>query len=65
MDSHRILADSSDKLSTNLRSFPSLDAIRMEDGLFKRNLAYLYEKGQKTERFYEKLDLGREVYFST
>ena len=34
----------------------------MEDDLFKRNLAYPYEKGQTIETFYEPLKLGREDF---
>ena len=44
LDSCRILDASLDKLSTTLRSFPSLDANGMEEDLFKRKLAFPYEK---------------------
>ena len=44
LDSYRFLDASLDKLSTTLNSFPSLDANGMEDDLFKRKLAYPYEK---------------------
>ena len=54
-----------DKFSTTLKSFPSLDANGMEDDLFKRKLAYPYEKGNNIESFYEPLKLGRDDYFST
>ena len=54
-----------DKLSTTLNSFPSLDANGMEDHLFKRKLAYSYEKGKTIKSFYKPLKLGREDYFST
>ena len=37
----------------------------MEDDLFKRKLAYPYEKGKTIESFYKPLKLGREDYFST
>ena len=37
----------------------------MEDDLFKRKLAYPYEKGKNIESFYKPLKLGREDYFST
>ena len=37
----------------------------MEDDLFKRKLAYPYEKGNNIESFYKPLKLGREDYFST
>ena len=65
LDSYRFLDASLDKLSTTLKSFPSLDANGMEDDLFKRKLAYPYEKSNNIESFYEPLKLGREDYFST
>ena len=65
LDSYRFLDASLDKLSTTLKSFPSLDANGMEDDLLKRKLAYPYEKGQTIESFYKPLKLGREDYFST
>ena len=37
----------------------------MEDELFKKKLAYPYEKGQTIELIYERLKLGREYYFPT
>ena len=49
LDSYRFLDASLDKLSTTLKSFPSLDANGMEDDLFKRKLAYPYEKGNTIE----------------
>ena len=52
-----------DNLSTTLKSFPSLDAIGMEDDLFKRKLAYPYEKGKTIKSIYEPLKLGTEDYF--
>ena len=65
LDSYRFLDKSLDKLSTTLKSFPSLDANGMEDDLFKRKLAYPYEKRKTIESFYKPLKLGREDYFST
>ena len=65
MDSYRFLDASLDKLSLTLTSFPSLDKNGMEDDLFKRKLAYSYEKGKTIESFYKPLKLGREDYFST
>ena len=53
-----------DKLSTTLKSFPSLDASGMEDERCKKKLAYPYEKGKSIESIY-KQKLGREEYFST
>ena len=44
-DSYRFFDASLDKLSTTLKSFPSLDANSMEDDLFKRKIAYPYENG--------------------
>ena len=44
---------------------PSLDANGMEGDLFKRKLAYPYEKGKTIESFYKPLKLGKEDYFST
>ena len=46
LDSYRFLDASFDKLSTTLKFFPSLDANGMEDDLFKRTLAYPYEKSK-------------------
>ena len=54
-----------DKLSKTLKTFPSLDANGMEDDLFKRKLAYPYEKVKTIESYYKPLKLGREDYFST
>ena len=65
LDSYRFLDASLDKLSTTLKSFPSLDANGMEDDLFKRKLAHAYEKGKTIESYYQPLKLGREDYFST
>ena len=65
LDSYRFLDASLDKLSTTLKSFPSLDANGMEDDLFKRKLAYPYEKSNNIESFYKPLKLGREDYFSS
>ena len=65
MVSDRFLEASLNKLSTTLKCFPSLDANGMEDDLFKRKLAYPYEKGKSIESFYKPLKLGREDYFST
>ena len=65
MDSCRFLDASLDKLSLTLTSFPSLDKNGMEDDLFKRKLAYPYEKGKTIESYYKPLKLGREDYFST
>ena len=64
-DSYGFLDASLDKLSTTLKSFPSLDANGMKDDLFKRKLAYPYEKGKTIESYYKPLKLGREDYFST
>ena len=65
LDSYRFLDASLYKLSRTLTSFPSLDANGMEDALFKRKLAYPYEKGKNIESYYKPLKLGREDYFST
>ena len=65
LDSYRFLDASVDKLYTTLKSFPSLGAIGMVNDLFKRKLAYPYEKGNTIESFYKPLKLGREDYFST
>ena len=37
----------------------------MEDELFKRDLAYPYEKGHSIESFYKPLKVGGKDYFST
>ena len=65
LDSYRFLDASLDKLSLTLTSFPSLDKNGMEDDLFKRKLAYPYEKGKTIESYYKPLKLCREDYFST
>ena len=65
LDSYRFLDASLDKLSLTLTSFPSLDKNGMEDDLFKRKLAYPYEKGKNIESCYKPLKLGRDDYFST
>ena len=65
MESCRFLDASLDKLSTTLKSFPSLHANGMEDDLFKRKLVYPYEKGETMESFYKPLKLGRKDYSST
>ena len=65
LDSYRFLDASLDKLSMTLSSFPSLDKSGMQDDLFKRKLAYPYEKGKTIESYYKPLKLGREDYFST
>ena len=65
LDSYRFLDASLDILSLTLTSFPSLDKNGMEDDLFKRKLAYPYEKGKTIESYYKPLKLGREDYFST
>ena len=54
-----------DKLSATFNSFPSLDKNGMEDDLFKRKLAYPYEKGKTIESYYKPLNLGGEDYVST
>ena len=65
LDRYRFLDASLDKLSLTLTSFPSLDANGMEEDLFKRKLAYPYEKGKTIESYYKPLKLGRDDYFST
>ena len=65
MDSHTFSDDSLEKLSPALTSYPPLDAIGMEDDLFKAKHAYPYENGQTIEAFYEPPKLGKEEYLST
>ena len=65
LDSYRFLDASLDKLSQTLSSFPFLDKNGMEDDLFKRKLAYPYEKGNNIESYYKPLKLCREDYFFT
>ena len=65
LDSYRFLDASLDKLSLTLTSFPSLETNGMEEDLFKRKLAYPYEKGKTIESYYKPLKLGRENFFST
>ena len=64
-DIYRFLDASLDKLFETLKSFPFLDAKGMEDDLFKRKLAYPYEKSKTIESISKPLKLGREDYFST
>ena len=63
LDSYRFLDASLDKLSTTLKSFPSLDANGMKGDFFKRKLAYPYEKSKTIESFYKPLKLGRRLPF--
>ena len=65
VDSCRFLDANLVKLSTTLKTFPSLDKNGMEDDLFKRKLAYPYEEGKTIESFYKPPKIGREGYFST
>ena len=65
MDSYGFLDASLNNLSLTLTSFLSLDKNGMEDDLFKRKLAYPYEKGKTIESYYKPLKVGREEYFST
>ena len=65
LNCYRFLDDSLDKLFTAITSFPSLDASWTIGDLFKKKLAYPYEKCQTIESFYEQLKLGREDYLST
>ena len=54
-----------DKLSPTLKSFSSLDKNGVEDDLFKRKLAYPYEKGETIQSYYKPWKLCGEDYFST
>ena len=65
LDSYRFLDAKLGKLSLTLTSFPFLDKYGMEDDLFKRKIAYPYEKSKTIESYYKPLKLGREDYFST
>ena len=65
VNSYRFLDAKLDKLSTTLKTFPSLDANGMKDDLSKRKLAYSYEKGKTIDSFCKQLKLGTEDYFST
>ena len=65
LDRYRFPDASLDELSTTLKCFPSLDARCIEDDLFKRKVAYPYEKGQTIGSFCRPMKLGREDYFST
>ena len=61
LDSYGFLDNCLKKLLTTLTSFPSLDAKRNEDNLFKRKLAYPNEKGQTLKSFHvEKRKIGWE-----
>ena len=51
LDSYKFLDASLDKLSLTLKSFPALGKNGMEDDLFKRKVAYPYEKGNNIESF--------------
>ena len=62
-DTYRFLDASLDILSKTLKSFPSLDANGMGDDLFKRKLAYPYEKGKTIESFSKLLKLVEKITF--
>ena len=53
---------SSDRLSTIITSFASLDSVRMEDEVLGKKLAYPYHKFINNEFFHIHLKLGREYY---
>ena len=57
LDSYRFLDADFDKISTTLTFCSSLDADGAENELFKRNLAYPYQKFQIIESFYRPLEL--------
>ena len=64
LDASTSLDASLDNVSTTLTSFPSLVAKGMENELFKKKLAYPYEKDQTIDSFYQPLKLFIEDYFS-
>ena len=53
-----------DEISTKITTFASLDANGMENELFRKKIAYPYEKSQTIESLCKTLKLGREDYFS-
>ena len=63
LKSYRFLVDSLDKSFTTLLSSRTLDEKRMKDEMFRRNLAYPYEKGQTIDTV-KPPKLRGKMYFS-
>ena len=64
LDSYRFLSSSLQKLITSLNDFPYMQNEGLTDDLFKKKLAYPYEKF-KVNNLHEPLNLTKEDYWST
>ena len=64
LDSYRFLSSSLDKLVKSLDNFPIMKLEEMSDDLFKKKLAYPYEKFN-LDNLHQQLNLTKEDYWST
>ena len=64
LDSYRFLSSSLQKLITSLNDFPYMQNEGLTDDLFKKKLAYPYEKFN-LNNLHEPLNLTKEDYWST
>ena len=64
LDSYRFLSSSLQKLITSLNDFPYMQIEGLTDDLFKKKLAYPYEKFN-LNNLHEPLNLTKEDYWST
>ena len=64
LDSYRFLSSSLQKLITSLKDFPYMQNEGLTDDLFKKKLAYPYEKFN-LNNLHEPLNLTKEDYWST
>ena len=64
LDSYRFLSTNLDKLVKSINSFPIMDENGLDDELFKKKLAYLYEY-LNLSNFQEPLNLTKEDFWST
>ena len=64
LDSYRFLSSSLDKLVKSLDNFPIMKLEGMSDDLFKKKLAYPYEKFN-LDNLHQQLNLTKEDYWST
>ena len=64
LDSYRFLSSSLDKLVKSLDNFPIMKLEGMSDDIFKKKLAYPYEKFN-LDNLHQQLNLTKEDYWST
>ena len=64
LDSYRFLSSSLQKLITSINDFPYMQSEGLTDDLFKKKLAYPYEKFD-LNNLHEPLNLAKEDYWST